>query len=162
MTTDKVFILLLVILFPLSGCLDVTDTAEAEESEEETTIINNYYNYYYNNTTTTQSVEMPDIVSHHIQENQTLNLSFDGTFTYQLESTHRHYCSTSPFQPTCSWAQSSMYYTQVNCDGGLLMENISIGIGQFLPVLPNESCNFSMTATQGWEWVMVFSIHTLG
>ncbi|MDB2398023.1 hypothetical protein N9V82_02235 [Candidatus Poseidoniales archaeon] len=65
MTTDKVFILLLVIMLPLTGCLDVTDTAEAEESEEETTIVNNYYNNtttidnnYYNNTTTiVQSVE---------------------------------------------------------------------------------------------------------
>ena len=54
MTTDKLFILLLVILLPLTGCLDIADTAEAEESEEETTIVNNYYN---NTTTIVQSVE---------------------------------------------------------------------------------------------------------
>ena len=40
MTTDKVFILLLVIMLPLTGCLDVTDTAESqaplnEESQSE-------------------------------------------------------------------------------------------------------------------------------
>jgi hypothetical protein len=58
MTTDKVFILLLVIMLPLTGCLDVTDTAEAEESDEETTIVNNYYN---NTTTIVQSVE-PEMV----------------------------------------------------------------------------------------------------
>ena len=34
MTTDKVFILLLVIMLPLTGCLDIADTAEAEESDE--------------------------------------------------------------------------------------------------------------------------------
>lgn len=37
-TTDKVFILLLVILLPLIECLDMTDNAEAEESDDENTI----------------------------------------------------------------------------------------------------------------------------
>ena len=58
MTTDKVFILLLVIMLPLTGCLDMTDNAEAEDSDEETTIVNNYYN---NTTTIIQSVE-PEMV----------------------------------------------------------------------------------------------------
>ena len=38
MATEKVFILLLVILLPLTGCLDMTDNAEAEESDDENTI----------------------------------------------------------------------------------------------------------------------------
>ena len=52
MATDRLFVLLLVILLPLTGCLDTADTAEAQDSEEETTIVNNYYN-----TTTIQTVE---------------------------------------------------------------------------------------------------------
>ena len=35
MTTDKVFILLLVILLPLTGCIDATDTVESQESVAE-------------------------------------------------------------------------------------------------------------------------------
>ena len=50
MTTDKMFVLLLVMLLPLTGCLDISDNAEAEDSEDETTIVNNYYN----NTTTVE------------------------------------------------------------------------------------------------------------
>ena len=37
MTTDKLFVLLLVILLPLTGCLDIADNAEAEESDDENT-----------------------------------------------------------------------------------------------------------------------------
>jgi hypothetical protein len=33
MTTDKVFILLLVIMLPLTGCLDIADNAESQEAE---------------------------------------------------------------------------------------------------------------------------------
>ena len=36
MTTDKVFILLLVILLPITGCLDMTDNAEAEGAGNDT------------------------------------------------------------------------------------------------------------------------------
>ena len=58
MKPDKVFILLLVILLPLTGCIDVSDNADAQDSsdseESETTVINNYYN---NTTTVVQPVE---------------------------------------------------------------------------------------------------------
>ena len=33
MTTDKLFVLLLVILLPLTGCLDISDNAESQETE---------------------------------------------------------------------------------------------------------------------------------
>lgn len=44
MTTDKLFILLLVILLPLTGCLDIADTAESQEGE---IIENNLYPVIY-------------------------------------------------------------------------------------------------------------------
>ena len=69
MTTDKLFILLLVILLPLTGCLDIADTAEAEESEEE-------------NTTTT----MPKVHSLHLEQGENATLHFDGTKTMKLET----------------------------------------------------------------------------
>ena len=79
MTTDKVFILLLVIMLPLTGCLDVTDTAEAEESEEETTIVNNYYN---NTTTIVQSVESQMVHMYAHSENNSV-----GTITINENQT---------------------------------------------------------------------------
>ena len=62
MKTDKLFVLMLVILLPLTGCIDVSDNADAQDAdethEEEMTVINNYYN---NTTTVIQPVE-PEMV----------------------------------------------------------------------------------------------------
>ena len=49
MKTDRVFVLLIVVLLPLSGCFDGTTTGDAEGAEGaedalSTTIVNNYYN----------------------------------------------------------------------------------------------------------------------
>jgi hypothetical protein len=61
MKTDKLFILMLVILLPLTGCIDVSDNANADESVndeggDETTVINNFYN----NTTVMNAASMPE------------------------------------------------------------------------------------------------------
>ena len=51
MTTDRLFVILLVMLIPMTGCFGAIDNADAEDNDEnETTIVNNYY---YNNTTST-------------------------------------------------------------------------------------------------------------
>ena len=73
MKPDKVFILMLVILLPLTGCIDVSDNADAQDSsdseEAETTVINNYYN---NTTTVVQAVE-PEMVHMYVYtENQSV------------------------------------------------------------------------------------------
>lgn len=61
MKTDKLFILMLVILLPLTGCIDVSDNANADDSVndeggDETTVINNFYN----NTTVMNAASMPE------------------------------------------------------------------------------------------------------
>ena len=65
MKTDKLFVLMLVFLLPLTGCIDVSDNADAQDAdetqEEEMTVINNYNNYYNNTTTVIQAVE-PEMV----------------------------------------------------------------------------------------------------
>jgi len=77
MKPDKVFILLLVIMLPLTGCIDVSDNADAQDSsdseESETTVINNYYN---NTTTVVQSVEPEMFHMYVFTENQSV-----GTIT---------------------------------------------------------------------------------
>ena len=56
MRNDQIFVLLLVVLLPLSGCFDGGSVGEAEGAEDSTgtTIVNNYYN---NTTTTTNAQE---------------------------------------------------------------------------------------------------------
>ena len=48
MTTDRLFVIMLVLLIPMTGCFGALDNADAEENTSQT-IVNNYY---YNNTTT--------------------------------------------------------------------------------------------------------------
>ena len=46
MKTDRIFVLLLVVMLPMSGCFDdaVGDAEGADDTTSETTVINNYYN----------------------------------------------------------------------------------------------------------------------
>ena len=50
MRNDQIFVLLLVILLPMSGCFDgaVGDAEGTDDEEASTTIVNNYYNYSAN------------------------------------------------------------------------------------------------------------------
>ena len=55
MRKDQIFVLLLIVILPLSGCVDGTiGDADAQDATEEnsTTVVNNYY---YNNTTISNS-----------------------------------------------------------------------------------------------------------
>ena len=49
MTTDRLFVIMLVILIPMSGCFGTVDNADGDDGKQ--TIVNNYY---YSNTTTNQ------------------------------------------------------------------------------------------------------------
>lgn len=59
MKTDRVFVLLLVVLLPLSGCFDgsVGDADATDDSSESTTVITNYYN---NTTVVNMTSPIPD------------------------------------------------------------------------------------------------------
>jgi len=171
MKTDKVFILMLVIMLPLTGCIDVSDNADAQDAsdseESETTVINNYYN-----TTTVQSVQKMEAMSHYLPKNQTLNLSFDGTYTYKLETLHYEqwgYGSGSPliggnFDPNAerTWTTTTANNgANMTCSSGFQMDGFRLNVGDFLPVLPNDACEISIP-NGDYRYVFVFSNHTLG
>ena len=169
MKPDKVFILMLVILLPLTGCIDVSDNADAQDAsdseEKETTVINNYYN----NTTTVQSVQKMEAMSHYLPQNQTLNLSFDGTYTYKLETLHYEqwgYADGSVFlaDPDAerTWTTTTgKSGTNMTCTSGFQMDGFRLNVGDFLPVLPNDACEISVP-NGDYRYVFVFSNHTLG
>jgi len=155
MTTDKVFILLLVIMLPLTGCLDVTDTAEAEESEEETTIVNNYYN----NTTTVVQHSGSDVKTHYIAPDGNLTLSFDGTFTYKLESLMKN--QTGDGAPL--WTEGGFLTgISMECNGTMILQGLYITSGEsFLPVLPNQICIVEIDRSGSNGDIVVFTQHSL-
>ena len=75
MKPDKVFVLMLVILLPLTGCIDVSDNAGAEDStdsgDDGVTVVNNYYN----NTTTVVQQQEPDLVHEYLSWDEVANWS---------------------------------------------------------------------------------------
>lgn len=84
MKTDRVFVLLLVILLPMTGCIDVADNAGAEDSTESSndgmTVVNHYYNntttiVEHNNTTTIVEQQEPDLVHEYLSWDEVANWS---------------------------------------------------------------------------------------
>ncbi|MCH1422395.1 MAG: hypothetical protein L7U62_02750 [Candidatus Poseidoniaceae archaeon] len=110
MTTDKVFILLLVILLPMTGCLDIADTAEAEESEEETTIVNNYYN---NTTTIVQTVE-PEMVHMYVytENNSVGTITINENQTIEWLGAHQIWENSGDEE---SYTENGAHITDVSC-----------------------------------------------
>ena len=122
MTTDKVFILLLVIMLPLTGCLDIADNAEAEESEEETT-------------TTT----MPMIHSLLIPANSEHTVTLTGDSTLKLEqawtgSTDAECDSNCPVK----WQVTGYITMEMVCDSFSL--DSSLPRDYFIPAIGDETC----------------------
>ena len=130
MTTDKLFVLLLVILLPLTGCLDIADTAEAEDSDEE-------------NTSTT----MPMIYSLQIQPNQEHNITLYGDSTLKLEQAY-----SGVTDPDCSsdcimsWTFTNQIPMTVDCTSGFIADTI-LYRDYFVPAIGGESCVVVFTAT---------------
>ena len=127
MTTDKMFVLLLVMLLPLTGCLDISDNAEAEESDEE-------------NITTT----MPHVRSLLIEANSNYTMNFSGDSTLKLEQAY-----TGSTDPECS----SNCPVTVSFVSAIPMEMVcdsysmdsSVVQGRFIPVLGGETCTVVFT-----------------
>ena len=160
MTTDKVFILLLVIMLPLTGCLDVTDTAEAEGSEEETTIVNNYYN---NTTTIVQSVEPQMVHMYAYTENNSV-----GTITIGENQTIEWLESESLIdigaQYGAQFTQDAVQITGVSC--------IDTDVGYFgnagsgFAMKGEGECTYTLSTNYGSNFVdghhsLVYLIHEL-
>ena len=135
MTTDKVFILLLVIMLPLTGCLDIADTAEAEESDDE-------------NTTTS----LPMVRSLHIEANSNYTISFTGDTTLQLAHAH-----SGMRDPDCgggddgnnehcpvTWTPVLLPFEMV-CDS-FSMNSSLLRYTYFVPVLGGETCVVTFTS----------------
>ena len=117
MTTDKMFVLLLVMLLPLTGCLDISDNAEAEESDEE-------------NTT------MPMVHSLYIEANTNATIQFDGDTTMKVETIYRQGVGGESNDQYAA----SIWYFDMDCDNESIIERAYLADDEYLPVLAGQSC----------------------
>ena len=87
MTTDRIFVLMLVIMIPMTGCFGAVDNADAEENDSDT-IVNNYYNNTttvvenYNNTTTI--IDTPVIEKFAIGGMADSTMLYEGDYIYHV------------------------------------------------------------------------------
>ena len=135
MTTDKVFILLLVIMLPLTGCLDIADNAEAEGSDQE-------------NTTTT----MPMVRSLHIEANTNATIQFDGDTTMKVETIYRQGTGGQDNDGSVD----SIWYFDMDCDNESIISRAYLADDEYLPVLAGKSCTV-LIAPQQYGALIIFS-----
>jgi len=150
MRNDQIFVLLLVVLLPLSGCFDgAVGDAEGADDESSTTVVNNYYN------NTTNSI----VMTVHIEEGQTHTVHLNGT-TLQLMDVYSN--NNGYWQLTNGNVGISM-----DCENGFTMTTyINYGINYdnpYLPTLPDTECelilNYSPanSETLATEKILIFS-----
>ena len=142
MTTDKLFILLLVILLPLTGCIDTTENAEAQVEPD--------------NTSVEEQAAEPEIYTLHIDQSDNTTLTFDGTETLYVETIFGR--NTQGAEAT--YTRTQAYTFSMTCNGTLMIETGYISADDFLPILPNQVCNINIDASN--EYFITFSKHTLG
>ena len=150
MRNDQIFVLMLIILIPMTGCFDNSvGDAEGADGESGTTIENNYYN------NTTNSV----VMSVHIGEGQTHTISLNGT-TLKLLNV---YSNNNGY-----WQNSGgSLGIFMDCENGFSMTTYlpySVNYNsQYLPALPDMECEFTLnyqpsnSETLATEKILVFS-----
>ena len=162
MKPDKVFILMLVILLPLTGCIDVSDNADAQDSsdseEAETTVINNYYN---NTTTIVQAVE-PEMVHMYVfTENNsvgTITIGENQTIEWLWASTIVDYGNGDGF------TMNPVQITNVSCidsDAGYFG-----GTASGFAIKGEGECTYTLSTNYGASFVsahhsLTYLIHEL-
>ena len=107
MTTDRLFVIMLVMLIPMTGCFGAIDNADAEDNTGETTIVNNYYN----NTTV-----IPDEVEYFtvggMFDNDFGNHSSGYNYPYQFNTIAGEFVEIHYFQNE----NSNSISIETNCD----------------------------------------------
>ena len=130
MRKDQIFVLMLVVLLPLTGCFDgggigdaeAQDTSSGDDSSSADTV-----------------VTMPAVMTISINEGQTQTITLNGT-TLLLETVHK--------QDGSGYWRTNQYSVEMSmtCDNGFSMDRFWLGGGnnEYLPNLPNVECDIEM------------------
>jgi hypothetical protein len=145
MSTDKLFILLLVVLLPLTGCLDTVEPAGAESNDDDSieTI-----------------VQSPDVYSLHLQANTNATIVLNGT-TLILEQVYRE----APDSQGYDWTHSSAAVkVNMDCDDGTYMDAWIWGSSNdiYLPIIGGTECTVTFYPdNDAPETILIFSSHSI-
>ena len=130
MRKDQIFVLMLVVLLPLTGCFDgggigdadAQDTSSEDDSSSADTV-----------------VTMPAVITISINEGQTQTITLNGT-TLLLETVHK--------QDGSGYWRTNQYNVEMSmtCDNGFTMDRFWLdgGNNEYLPNLPDVECDIEM------------------
>ena len=162
MRNDQIFVLLLVILLPMSGCFEgAVGDAEADEESEGTTVINNYY---YNNSTDSQQriwYSTSDIVDSRWTDGQPYSsgsercLEFGPSYDSDTGEYLGEECKEmgSPEGPE-DWNSS-------NCSGDLTMSSTGTFFGSSWAYGPDCKIELTTISTNSGEALIISEIRGL-
>tara|TARA_B110000967_G_scaffold204866_1_gene248226 strand:- start:1557 stop:2039 length:483 start_codon:yes stop_codon:yes gene_type:complete len=149
-TTDKVFILLLVILLPLTGCLDATDNADAENPSSEPDA--------ENPSSEPVAVTTPDVYSLRLLADNMTTITLDGNSTLKVETIFRTHDANISY-PETSVSDITSSFDMI-CNGTTIVTAGDFTEDEYLPVLGGQLCTLEIVTTQ-WDYIVIFSSHSL-
>ncbi len=124
MRKDQIFVLLLVVMLPMSGCFDDA-VGEAEGAENDSTD--------NSSTTTVRNI----VKTLHIPDGQTHVITLNGSTTLQIVDIYG-------VDGDGNWESSTNVNLKMDCDNGISMVTYVYAGGNlddtYLPVLPNMQC----------------------
>ena len=127
MRNDQIFVLLLVVLLPLSGCFDgAVGDAEGADDESSTTVVNNYYN----NTTVVES----NTPLHHQFSNGTIVITTNPNEVVEIISLDAvrpsgTFTQSPPFLSPYSESWTSTWDALVYINCTMIDDNSTIDLG---------------------------------
>ena len=136
MRKDQIFVLILIVLLPLTGCIDVSDNAEASEDSTEYAI--------------------SQIRTLHLEEGSNYSITIQDT-ALKVESVT--YGSTDPdCQNNCivTFRTGGVVSYSMICDEGSEIDSGYAVQGTFLPNIAESSCQFVLTSYYDAEAFITF------
>jgi hypothetical protein len=169
MRNDHIFVLLLVVLLPLSGCFDgAVGDAEGADDESSTTVVNNYYN----NTTYIENQQDMKITSGMFGScSSWTNSTTDGVTTSNCNQWDRPATGTYEFVDLpenstieikgLSSAVGPLNYFMIICDSGFTSGSLYLGGQYTMGVIATDGGNCSLVnsgSTYLGYWSIAYNI----
>tara|TARA_B100001564_G_scaffold359209_1_gene380150 strand:+ start:68 stop:499 length:432 start_codon:yes stop_codon:yes gene_type:complete len=137
MRKDQIFVLMLVVLLPLTGCFDGggigdADAQETDENDQNTVIETDYYTIH---------LEANEDYAHSVNNSM---LKIETVFQYSGGSNSLRSINGGTIDIACSLSGSFSVYATV---------------GDIIPTIPNETCEITFNGRSDGKMIFILSEH---
>ena len=125
MRTDQAFVLLLILLLPLTGCIDTIGEVDAQDSGDSQLGLSNHVVVY-------------------LDEDQSQTMYVNGSIIQIVGASYTRYAQVPEY--TYMATGGVMMTIDVDCPG-FFTSRVQGTIGDFIPTVPGTSCEITFTNT---------------